>query len=394
MIHLWRIQMNSKDLETIAEAIVVEDITIEPNKEIARIIEDVKLNSTDSIVIHKAFDGIVAELDKWKEESLSIVVTDISQKEELKKAHAVRMKLKDMRLAAKRKVDDLLDDSKKYIKGVKKAYDFIETEIKPLEAHLQKQEDFEKEYKEKRREELRIARNELLSQFPLGVVSLTKAIEDYSESEFTKILQQAEAIHNQMEREAIVRERANKRMQHMLSTGALRLLPPDVDLKHVTEGIEDDVFNQLVKGVLEQERIKQEALAKERQEREEAARLEQQQSIKDAEERNKELLRLQQENIDLKQQAALAKPSLESIVQTSAQQVTQPQVAKVLDEMINIQLDVNVSTAQGDEEKLKQVAEQLLQLRNTVYTSDKWKEFGATINHQIDVVIMTIKSKV
>lgn len=386
--------MNSKDLETIAEAIVVEDVAIEPNKEIAQIIEDVKLNSTDSIVIHKAFDGIVAELGKWKEESLSIVVTDISQKEDLKRAHTVRMKLKDMRLAAKRKVDDLLDDSKKYIKGVKKAYDFIETEIKPLEAHLQKQEDFEKEYKEKKREELRIARNELLSQFPLGIVSLTKAIEDYSEGEFVKILQQSEAIHNQMANEAAIRERANKRMQHMLSTGALRLLPPDVDLKHVTEGIEDDVFNQLVEGVLEQERIKQEALAKERQEREEAARLEQQQSIKDAEERNKELLRLQQENIDLKQQAAPAKPSLESIVQTSAQQVTQPQVAKVLDEMINIQLDVNVSAAQGDEEKLKQVAEQLLQLRNIVYTSDKWKEFGATINHQIDVVIMTIKSKV
>lgn len=386
--------MNSKDLETIAEAIVVEDIAIEPNKEIAQIIKDVNLNSTDSIVIHKAFDGIVAELGKWKEESLSIVVTDISQKEDLKKAHAVRMRLKDMRLAAKRKVDDLLDDSKKYIKGVKKAYDFIETEIKPLEAHLQKQEDFEKEYKEKKREELRIARNELLSQFPLGIVSLTKAIEDYSEGEFVKILQQSEAIHNQMANEAAIRERTNKRMQYMLSTGSLRLLPPDINLKHVTEEMEDDVFTQLVEGVLERERLKQEEIEKERKEREEIARAEKQQSIKEAEERNKELLRLQQENVELRRQTTPDKPSLESIIQTSEQQTTQPQIAKVLDEVMNVQLNVNVSAAQGDEEKLKQVADQLLQLRNTVYTSDKWKEFGAAVNHQIDVVIMTIKSKV
>ena len=398
--------MNSKELENLATAVFSIEPDPEPNVEIAKIVDETQLNDQDKIVVHKAFDTIVAEIGKWKDKALSINVTSIEQKEDLKEAHSIRMTLRDMRLAAKRKTDTLLEESKKYIKGVNSAYKFIEGEVKPLEEHLQAQEDFEKEYKEKMRAELREQRLALVAQFPLGNIPMTKPIEDYKDIEFTKMLEGMEIVHNQQVAEAKIKEQANSRMQLMLSKGVFRLLSADVDIKYLTEQMPESEFNIEVAKLLEieqqrieedRQRAERERLAKEEESRRQA---EVNKALADeAEAKNRELLKLQQENQQLRQVTVEeSQAKIEGMIGKSieaAQQSEMPaEIANIIDSIAEAEKPSNLIPALEDETNLKSVADKLIELRNIVYTSEKWKEFGKTINNQIDIIVMNIKSKV
>ena len=398
--------MNSKELENLATAVFSVEPDPEPNVEIAKIVDETQLNDQDKIVVHKAFDAIVAEIDKWRAKALSINVTSIEQREDLKEAHSIRMTLRDMRLAAKRKTDMLLEESKKYIKGVNGAYKFIEGEVKPLEEHLQAQEDFEKAYKEKVREETREKRLALVAQFPLGNIPMTKPIEDYKEVEFSKMLESMEMVHNQQVAEAKIKAQANNRMQIMLSRGILRMLPPDADLAYITERMPEDEFDSEIARLLKQE---QERLANEQKQREQDQIAKEEESRRqaelskkladEAETRNRELLKLQQENQQLKQgtieeNQAKVEELMSKSVEVAQQSELPAEVSAAVDTFVEANKPNNLIPALDDEAKLKMTAEKLVELRNTVYVSEKWKEFGKAINNQIDIVVMNIKSKV
>ena len=398
--------MNSRELENLATAVFSIEPDPEPNVEIAKIVDETQLNDQDKIVVHKAFDAIVAEIGKWKDKALSINVTSIEQKEDLKEAHSIRIALRDMRLAAKRKTDTLLEESKRYIKGVNSAYKFIEGEVKPLEEHLQAQEDFEKAYKEKMRIELREQRLALVSQFPLGNISMTKPIEDYKDAEFAKMLEGMEIVHNQQVAEAKIKEQANNRMQLMLSKGVFRLLPADVDIKHLTEQMPEDEFNAEVAKLfkIEQQRIEEERQKAERDRLAKEEELRRQAEVNkaladEAEAKNRELLRLQQENqqliqISAEEGQAKIEGMLDKSIKTVQQSEMPTEIANIIDSIAEVEQPNNLIPALEDEAQLKSVADKLIELRNIVYTSEKWKEFGKAINNQIDVIVMNIKSKV
>jgi hypothetical protein len=96
---------------------------------------------------------------QWKEKALALVVTSVDQKEEMKQAREARLALVKVRTSADKIRKELKADALKYGNAVQGVYNLIEGMVKPLEEHLQKQEDFAKIQKEKEEKELRDMRN-------------------------------------------------------------------------------------------------------------------------------------------------------------------------------------------------------------------------------------------
>lgn len=92
----------------------------------------------------------------------NIVVTSAEQKGLMKEARNLRLQLRDIRLKADKTRKELKEDSTRYGKAVQAAYNLLAGSIEDLEAHLQKQENFEEELIKAQQAEIRAQREEII----------------------------------------------------------------------------------------------------------------------------------------------------------------------------------------------------------------------------------------
>lgn len=170
------------------------------NNGILTVIEESKVEKETALTLQNAFSPFFNQAKEWAEKAKEIVVTDVSQVEEMKKAREARLFLKEIRINADKKRKELKEDSLRYGKAVQGVYNVIEYLITPIEKHLEDQEKFAEVLKEKMETELKIKRESELAPYaefvPAGV-NLAKILED----DFIKILNGAKAQH-QMKIEA------------------------------------------------------------------------------------------------------------------------------------------------------------------------------------------------
>lgn len=106
------------------------------------IFEKEHISNETGIEIRKGFVSFLDYVMKNKELADSIIVTDASQKEEMQKAHDIRLDLKRIRVDADKKRKEMKEESLRYGKAVQAVYNYIEEMITPIEKHLEAQEKF------------------------------------------------------------------------------------------------------------------------------------------------------------------------------------------------------------------------------------------------------------
>lgn len=179
------------------------------NLQIIKVLQENKLEPATSQAIEVRFLPFFEQAKEWKAKAEELVVTDITQKKEMKMAREARLALKQIRVEAEKVRKSLKEDSLRYGRAVDGIYNLIEATISPIEKHLEKQEKFEELYKAKVKAELRSSRQQVLQPFmeyvPYGI-----DIAELPEEEFAKIVNgaklQKEYAEQQQKREAEERE--------------------------------------------------------------------------------------------------------------------------------------------------------------------------------------------
>lgn len=141
--------------------------------QLVKVIQESQVEAQTAEYLKYSFLSFFEQTEEWDKKAKGLLVTNALQVREMKMAREARLALRDIRVNADRTRKILKEDSLRYGNAVQKIYNAIEAAIKPIEAHLQEQEDFLKIQEAKRREELRQIRLEELkpvAEFvPIGV---------------------------------------------------------------------------------------------------------------------------------------------------------------------------------------------------------------------------------
>lgn len=128
---------------------------------IAVILAENKMDNDDSL--QQVFSPFFSQVDKIKSICASIIITDISQVEEMEKAREYRLQLKKLRCASEEEKDKLKEVPLRKCQAVDALARYLKSEIVPLETHLKEQEDFVVNKEKERKEKLEAARKEELT---------------------------------------------------------------------------------------------------------------------------------------------------------------------------------------------------------------------------------------
>jgi hypothetical protein len=208
------------------------------------------------------FAPIWAQIAEWKAKAEELVVTDISQKDEMKMAGEARKAVKKVRTSANALREELKADSLRYGRAVQELYNEIEARLKPIEEHLERQEKFKELYELKQREALRIEREAMIE--PLRQYAFTGInFGDITQDDFDAILNNAKLAKQAAE------DAAKKAEEDRLERE--RVEDEERKQREEKEAAEREALRQ------ENERLKAEAEEKERARQAELDRIEQEQ---------------------------------------------------------------------------------------------------------------------
>jgi hypothetical protein len=136
-------------------------------------------------LLEDRFSGFLSQTQEWSEKAKLLVVTSDNQTEDMAKAKAARLALKAIRVEAERTRKALKEDSLRYGQAVQAVYNLIESQIKPIEEHLQLQEDFSKIKAANLRQELKESREAEIAPYRQFVPNIV--LEDMTEENFGKL---------------------------------------------------------------------------------------------------------------------------------------------------------------------------------------------------------------
>lgn len=170
------------------------------NTTLPELLKEFKIGKESMDLIIKNFDEYLPQIAELESEAHDIVVSDESQKKEMKEAKAMRLKLRKLRTDSDKKRKDLKADALAYGKAVQAIYNKIEGRIKPLEEHLQNQEDFIKIKELERINALREDRQKQLEPYSEYMSHVTSDIGVMSDDEFEMFLNGAKFKKSEAEK--------------------------------------------------------------------------------------------------------------------------------------------------------------------------------------------------
>jgi len=131
--------------------------------QLTTVLSDAGLDQNSNAAILEKFAAFDAQASEWMAKAKTLVVTGADQKDEIKQAREARLALRKIRTEADKTRKELKAESLRYGKAVQGVYNFLEYKIKPIEDHLQSQEDFAKIAEQKRVDALRAERELLVN---------------------------------------------------------------------------------------------------------------------------------------------------------------------------------------------------------------------------------------
>lgn len=142
---------------------------MEQTNDLVAVINQSGLDTSKSDTLMKNFAGYFTEAKEIAEKSKSIIVTDESQVDEMKKAREYRLKLKDIRVSADKTRAELKEQSLREGNAIQGVYNIIKALVVPVEEYLEKQEKFAEVKEQLRLEKQLNERVEKLSKYVTDV---------------------------------------------------------------------------------------------------------------------------------------------------------------------------------------------------------------------------------
>lgn len=184
--------------------------------ELLPVIKENGISDENADFIGNSFIKFLNEASVWEKKAFDLVITDVTQIEEMKQAREGRLALKNVRVAADKKRKELKAESLNYGRAVQSAYNLIEYKIKKIEDHLLEQEKFVERKEAERIAKLKAERLSEIEPFaefvPFGI--------DFgalSDEDFQKTLNGAKLQHQaKIEQEA--REEAERKRLAKIET--------------------------------------------------------------------------------------------------------------------------------------------------------------------------------
>lgn len=151
---------------------------------IEQLLQETGVAKTTGAEITSNFQTFFDQVKQWEEKAKSLIVENEDETDKMKQAREGRLALKNIRVSADKKRKELKEDSLRYGKAVQGVYNIIEHSIKPLEVHLENQENFTKIKREKEQQALREVRESEVDQYrefiPYGLDFGTMSEDDYT----------------------------------------------------------------------------------------------------------------------------------------------------------------------------------------------------------------------
>ena len=156
---------------------------MENQNELVEVIKKSQLEVQTGNYIQEQFLPFFQQAEEWKQKAESLIVTDVSQTEEMKLARESRLALKNVRINADKTRKKLKEDSLRYGKAVQGVYNVIEYLIVPIEKHLEDQEKFVERIEAQKKLELKETRESELQPYiefvPYGIDLANLSNEDF-----------------------------------------------------------------------------------------------------------------------------------------------------------------------------------------------------------------------
>ncbi len=167
---------------------------------------------TASILI-QTFTPFVEKAKEWEAKAKTINITSIEQVEEMKQAREARLALVDLRGDVEKKRVELKEDSLRRGKAIDGMANIIKYLVKPIEEHLQKQEDFIKDLEEQKKQELLENRRGELEKYEVNCEFYN--LKDMPEEQYQDLLDTSKKMYvlkkdkeRKLEEERIAKEKA------------------------------------------------------------------------------------------------------------------------------------------------------------------------------------------
>lgn len=229
------------------------------------VIKENEIELSEGQNLASKFVGFMNKMATIEADAKAILVTDISQKDEMKKARELRLTLKDMRVESENVRKSLKEDSLKRGKLIDGLAKIVKDTIVPIEEYLELQEKFAENLEKQRIESQNAERLAKISAFADPELynykemseevfnALVKQLED---AHIAKLEAQKKAEEARIEAERLAKEEAEKNR---------------IELEKLKKENEERAEQERL-AKIESDRIEAERLAKEKAEREEAQR--------------------------------------------------------------------------------------------------------------------------
>lgn len=290
------------------------------NNQLIKLIDDNGLDKTKSQVLLDNFSGYFEMAAEWERKAGELVITDVSQKDEMKLAREGRLFLKDKRIAVEKTRKQLKEASLREGQTIDAIAKVLTNLITPIEKDLEEKEKFAEMQEAKRIEALTDARTRELEPYvefvPYGLNLGTMDDENYNKVlSGAKLQKQAkEEAERKTEQERIEREKkaeqeriarekaeAEKRERIRLENERLRKENEDRERQLAAERAKADAER---KAIEEKARL-------EREENERLLQIEREKQAKLEAERRAEQARIEAEKLEAERKAAAEKRAKE-----------------------------------------------------------------------------------
>ncbi len=232
--------------------------TLEKTNELVRVVETSGLESQTALMLKERFLPFFDKAEEWRQKAESLVVTDASQIHKMKMARHARLALRDIRLDADRVRKELKEDSLRYGRAVQGVYNVIEYLVAPIEKHLQNQEDFVIIQEANRKAELKLKR-EIELQLYAEFVPIGLNFGEMSEYDYLKTLNGAKLqlqakidTERKAEEERIAKEKAEAEERE-------RVMLENERLKAETEAKEKQLAEERAKAEADRKALEEKA---------------------------------------------------------------------------------------------------------------------------------------
>ena len=252
------------------------------NKKLVKIVEETGLEKTQGQVILDNFSGFLKEASEWEAKAKMIIITDISQVEEMSKAREARLALKSIRVNSENVRKTLKEKSLREGKAIDGIANVIKALIVPIEEHLEKQEKFAENLELERKAKIEAERALELSKYVEDITLYN--FKDMSDEVFAKLIisvklafEAEQKAIKKAELERIENEKKEKAEQE-------RIKVENAKLKAEAEAREKDLAKERAeqekKLQAEKEKARKEAEAREKVEAELKAKKDEEERLK------------------------------------------------------------------------------------------------------------------